>query len=334
MKKRIFAVACLSVGLAFNSCSDDDDVVDGRFDRAELFATSNTNGNVTIYDFSSGSSVETTTLTTPSSNNEGVRYNATLNELYVSSISDDQLYVINDVDTQITGLAGAAQSVVTGPTDLDTPRAIAFRGNAIIVADSEDDALYVYIKAGDAITLRNRVDVDFEVWGIDFVNDDLYAVKDGGNGLAIFENFFVNFAATGFEDPTKSISIEGIVRTHGIFYSQEDDILFMTDIGDAGSDDDGGFHIIDNPVTKFGGLADGSVLTVANNQVRTSGAATLMGNPVDITYDAESNTVFVAEKANGGGRILGFNNISGGNVAPSLNNTLSGASSVDFYGED
>ena len=110
--------------------------------------------------------------------------------------------------------------------------------------------------------------------------------------------------------------------------------MILTDIGDASVDTDGAFHIISNFQSKFDAVADGGTLLVAGNQTRVAGSFTLLGNPVSADYDAVTNTVFIAERANGGGRILAFTNAdAGGNIGPDINNTFSGASSVYFYRE-
>jgi hypothetical protein len=97
-------------------------------------------------------------------------------------------------------------------------------------------------------------------------------------------------------------------------------------------DADGAFHIITNFDSKFNAVANGDTLIVANNQTRIAGSATLLGNPVAAEYDAASNTVFIAEAANGGGRVLAFSNAdAGGNITPSVNNSLASASSLYFY---
>ncbi|ARN76721.1 hypothetical protein BST97_01150 [Nonlabens spongiae] len=333
MKKKIFALALFAAVMGFTSCSDDDEVVDGSFDRSELYATSNGSGNITIYDFSDSDEVEVTTLTTSSNDNEGIQYNPSTDELYFNSRSDFSLYRIGDVEDQIDGLSGAAINEVQGSIDFDSPRALAISGNTIVVSDEGDDTLFVYDRTDTGVSLRNEFDVDFELWGIEFVGNDLYAVVDQTNDIAIFNNFLSN-STNGNLEPTKRITIEGLVRTHGIAYSADDNVMILTDIGDAGSDSDGGLHIISDPLTKINAVTDGGTLAVANNQVRVAGAATLLGNPVDVTYDDETETIFVAEKANGGGRILGFNVAASGNEAPVINNALPGASSVDFYSED
>ena len=153
---------------------------------------------------------------------------------------------------------------------------------------------------------------------------------DKTNQLAVFANFTASNTADATVSATKRIAIEGIVRTHGLAY--DNGTMILTDVGDAASDTDGGFHIISNFDTKFSGVSDGGVLTVAGNQTRVAGSSTSLGNPVAAEYDAASNTVFIAEAANGGGKVLAFSNAdAGGNLTPSVNNNLSKASSLYFY---
>lgn len=333
MKKKIFGLALLSVALFLNSCSDDDDAVLGQFDRAELFATSNANGDITVYDFSDDGNVQTTTLTTSSTDNEGIQYNPVTDELFVNSRSNFSLNVYTGIFNQIDGLSGAATGEIEGTPDFDSPRALAVNGNSIVVSDNGDSTFYVYTRSASGVVLTNEFDIDFPVWGVEFVGNDLYAVVDQSGDLAVFTNFLSN-TTDGPLPASKTITIDGIVRTHGIAYDATDDVLILTDIGDASSATDGGFHIIGGAIAKINAVPNGGNLTVAGNQIRIAGANTLLGNPVDVTYDEETETIFIAEKANGGGRILGFDAMANGNVAPIVNNMLAGASSVDFYGED
>lgn len=333
MKKKIFILALMSIVIGFTSCGEDDEIIDGSFDRAELFATSNANGDITVYDFEDIENVQTTTLNTSSTDNEGIQYNSATDELYVNSRSGFGLNRYGNIDNQIDGLAGSVTDEVEGDADLDSPRALAISGNFIVVADQGDDTLYVYERTDDGVEVRNEFDIDFELWGIEFVGNDLYAVVDTTGDIAIFQNF-LNNSIDGALDETKRITIEGIVRTHGIAYNDDEDLLILTDIGDAGSDADGGFHIIENAVMKIDAIMDGGTLSISGNQVRVSGTGTFLGNPVDVTYDSLNDIIFIAEKANGGGRILGFNDDAAGNATPVINNLLMSASSVDFYNED
>jgi hypothetical protein len=228
---------------------------------------------------------------------------------------------------------------VSSESSLESPRDIAVNDDFIVVSDNADvdgddttadGRLFIFSRSNGNLTLRNTVIVDFALWGIEFVGNDLYAVVDKTNQLAVFANFTASNTTNTAVSATKMIAIEGIVRTHGLAYDKG--TMILTDVGSAMDDADGAFHIITDFDSKFSGVSDGGILVVAGNQTRISGDATSLGNPVAAEYDADSNTVFIAEAANGGGKVLGFANAdSGGNIAPSMNNSLSKASSLYFY---
>ena len=44
-----------------------------------------------------------------------------------------------------------------------------------------------------------------------------------------------------------------------------------------------------------------------SNQIRIYGPNSTLGNPVDVAYDYQTNKIYVAERANGGGKVLTFN---------------------------
>lgn len=336
MKTKILSICLIAGSLFFTSCDDDDNINEERADRAELYATSVGNGDITVYDFSGNNNVTTTTLTTASTSNEGIQYDGSTDELFVASRSSNNLNAFVNVESFLTGGVSAVAGV-SGSIDFASPRALAVNGNSVVVSDNSNNVFYVYTRTANGLQLRNQFDIDFAVWGVEFVGNDLYAVVDSSGDLAIYNNFLSN-TSNGALAATKRITIEGIVRTHGIAYDAEDNLLIMTDIGAAAGtnfDTDGGFHIINNATASIGAVANGGTLAIAGIQTRVAGAATFMGNPVDVTYDTNTNTVLIAEIANGGGRVLGFSNVTaGGNIAPTVNNTLAGASSVDFYSED
>ena len=110
----------------------------------------------------------------------------------------------------------------------------------------------------------------------------------------------------------------------------------MTDIGSADSDSDGAFHYIEDANSKIAAVENGGMLSVSE-QVRVEGDNTFLGNPVDVVYDNESENIYIAEVANGGGRVLVFDDDdyeAGGNISPVVNNELDGANSLYFYVED
>jgi hypothetical protein len=326
----------LAVSFVAFSCSEDDDNGNGGEPTSKkLYTSNNSNGNVTIYDITDAANITTTTLITTSVAADGVFYDSSTDAVIQASRSGLSL----EGFTGISGLAsGTAVSVgITGSTDLVNPREVAVRNDFYVVADSQDvdgdpvtldGRLFVYERSGSSFTLRNTITTDFKLWGITFIGSDLYAVVDADNELAVYEDFLSNSSDASLS-ATKRIVVEGIVRTNGLTYDGNSDTMVMTDIGDAmNTQDDGGFHVISNFTSKFNATANGETLSV-DQQVRVSGANTLLGNPVDVAYDGETGTVFIAEAGNGGGRILAFGNIgSGGNLSPAVNNDLAAASAV------
>lgn len=339
MKKYNFLTLTFFAAIALVSCSNDDNGGDdGQMANLEsqVYATSNTDGNVRRYDNDDSGNTTTTTLITLSTDSEGIYYDQSTDQ--VTQASRSLLQLNTYADASITPDGVTVEITASSSIDLVSPRDIAVNGNVYVVADNADvdgdpntadGRLFVYTKSGSTFTLRNTVTVDFAVWGIEFVGNDLYAVVDKTSDIAVF----TNFAATNTTDTTvaatKRITIEGIVRTHGIAF--DGGTMILTDVGDASSDIDGAFHVITDFETKFNAVADGGTMAVAGNQIRVSGALTLLGNPVSADFDSTTNTVYIAERANGGGRVLSFTDIgTGGNVGPTLNATLSGASSVYF----
>lgn len=347
MKKTKFIYLGLIAAASFVSCSDDDDSasdIPDETDRAELYVTTGNSGDVTVYDLSTETPTQQS-IQADGSSNEGVYYDDDSDELYVVSRSENQINTYTGITDFIENPTLEIVEGVSSSSDLESPRKIAVNDNIVVVADNADvdgddttadGRFFIYTKNAGALTLRNTVEVDFAVWGISFKDNDLLAVVDKTSDLAIFENFANTNTTDAVVTASKTITIEGINRTHGITYDDDNDVLVMTDIGSADSDSDGGFHVITDATAKINATADGEMLAVGE-QTRIAGASTLLGNPVDVAYDEETETIFIAEVANGGGRVLGFSNSdyeAGGDVAPSINNTLSGANSLYFHEED
>ena len=261
---------------------------------------------------------------------EGIYYDATADMVYQASRSDLQLEAFTDINTLIDG--DAITSSFTGAADLESPRELAVNGSSFVVADNGSNKFFVYENTGSGFTLMNTVVVPFPVWGITFKGDDLYAVVDTTGDLAVYYDFLSN-ANSAILRPSKRVTIEGIVRTHGITYDGTDDVMVLTDIGDAtDANTDGGFHVISEFSSKFDALSDGELLPIGM-QVRVAGSSTLMGNPIDVAYDSETDAVYVSEIGNG--KVLGFTSIgSGGDVSPSFNKDLAMASSIYFSSDE
>ena len=322
--------------LTLTSCSDDDDDNTGTVivGTADLYATSHADGNVTKYDLLRGGS---TVYTTAATDAEGIYY----------SPDDDGFTIAARGATQTSlqsyfGISDFIEATVdlnvdiTGPSALQSPRDLAVNGNIYVVSDNanDDGRFFVFEKDGDSFELRNIVTVEFAVWGIEFVGDDLYAVVDSSSDLAVFTNFASSNMTDATVTASKRITVEGIVRTHGLDF--DGDTMIMTDIAAASGGDfdtDGAFHVISDFESKFDAVENGGTLSVTN-QIRYEGSATLLGNPVNVVYDADTDAVYVAELANGGGQVLAYGNVStagGGNVAPSSAASLAGVSSLYLY---
>ena len=339
MKKVKILSLIFATALFATSCSDDDsantdDDQGGANLESQLYASNNSNGDVTRYDTSEDGTVSTNSLITLSLNSEGIFYDATTDQVTQASRSSFQLN--SYADASITDNGIALTIAASSSADLASPRDLAVSGNVYVVSDNTDGdgddttadgRLFVYTKSGDSFILRNTVTVNFKVWGIEFVGNDLFAVVDATSDLAVFTNFASSNTTDATVQASKRITIEGITRTHGLAF--DGGTMVLTDIGDATVDTDGGFQVISSFQSKFDAVANGGTLAMAGNQIRVSGALTLLGNPVAAEFDADTNTVFIAERANGGGRVLSYTNIdTGGNVGPDLNATLNGASSL------
>jgi len=330
--KNIFTITLISASMLFMSCGDDNNSTGSEPDpgrRAQLYVTNNNDGNITVYDITNE---ESKTLATSNTAAEGIYYNAESDLVVQASRSGNKLdayaTVSETIDQQVISVLASSSA------DLQSPRELAVRNNSYVVSDNGSNQFYVYTYNGTSFTLVNTFDIQFPVWGITFKGDDLYAVVDKENELAVFSDFLSN-NVNGTLNATKTVTVEGIVRTHGLTYDGTDDIMILTDIGEASNaDSDGGFHVISNFSTKFDALSEGDVLSV-NDQTRIAGSNTQLGNPIDVAYDSETGAVYISEIGNGGGKVVGFTDYSsGGNITPTLSMDLEAASSIYFSSDE
>jgi hypothetical protein len=336
---KTFAIIC-AAAIGLSSCSNNDNEITAILSTNLLFTSNNSDGNVNIYNVNNLNAITKSTLTTSASAADGIYYNGDEDLVVQSSRTTFGVEGYTGIAASTSIISTNVTANVVGSLDMTSPRELAVNNNFYVVADNadadgntatNDGKLFIYTKNGNQFTLRNTITTNFKLWGITFIGNDLYAVVDTTSELAVFTNFLNNTSTTTV-DATKQIAIEGIVRTHGITYDLSTDTMILTDIGDAtNGQDDGGFQIIENFTSKFSATTNGNTLAITE-QTRVSGASTLMGNPVDVAYDGETKTVFIAEAGNGGGRILAFNNINnGGNLTPSYNSDLAAASAVFLY---
>lgn len=142
-------------------------------------------------------------------------------------------------------------------------------------------------------------------WDLDYdgVNDRLFVALTNGT-VEVYDDLLDGAMAPMAADRTFSIAdsaVAGVAYStnlHGIVYDADDDRLVVSDVvtpSGVGSDTDGRLFVVENASAQDG---------VADPSVHIEGASTLLGNPVDIAFDGVN--LFVAEKANNGGRALAF----------------------------
>ena len=327
LSKLMLLLLALSVSLS--SCEDDDDEILGvdRGDKGVLFTSSNISGQVGTID-TRDTPLELVSFDAESLDADGLWYNDASGNLVQIDRTNSVLVEYNDVIDDLDDDNGVDVNF-TSSSNFSSGRGLAVVGTTqFIVAQSGTDAngdenkLVVYRKNNSAEFQRIlTVNVDFALWGIQWDNGTLYAVVDKTNQLAVFNDFF-SLADNATATPDRTITVDGLVRTHGLEYDAEDDIMILTDIGEASSDSDGGLFIMRN----FSSITSDNLTSADYTTI--SGAATLLGNPVDVDYDENADMIYVAERANGGGRVLQFDVNATGNVAPLRQINVAGVSSL------
>ncbi|HMU05878.1 MAG TPA: CHRD domain-containing protein, partial [Saprospiraceae bacterium] len=238
--------------------------------------------------------------------------------------------VINAYSQVAANLAQNLSPVLTATStsDFTNGREIAVLGDKLVVAQDADasngsvDRFVVYTISPTAITLDKSYNVSQALWGIHLDGNTLYAVEDLSDRVLRFDNFFD--LPEGMITPDQVVAIESMVRTHGITYDRQGDVMILTDVAAAASATDGAFTVIRNYNTK----ASDNVITEAE-QIIVEGPMSLLGNPVDIAFDRPSNRIYIAERAKDGGRVLGFDMpTSSGDAAPVFNEVFAGASAI------
>ena len=303
----------------------------GPMPERTFYASSNTQGRVGVFTRRDDGSFASSSFAVRAGDADGIYYDDDADQLFQVNRSAGVVDAYAQVNNNLAG--GTAPMYVSSSTsDFNNGRELAVAGNFLVVAqdanaaNGDQNRLVVYERDGTGLTLRNSFDVDFNLWGIHADVNTLYAVVDNSNMIAVIDTFF---AKTGSSvSASRMVAIDDLVRTHGITYDRDSDLMILTDVGAASSADDGALIAIPGWTSAS---ADGTV--TAAEQFRVAGMGTFLGNPVDVAYDDESDQVYVAERANGGGRILVFNTpTADGVLAPSANISFGGASAVYLTG--
>jgi Cu/Zn superoxide dismutase len=293
----------------------------------QVFVSSNTTGKVGVFNFTEDNSSSLRTFDVNGADADGIYYDKEADVLYQLSRSKNVIHAYSKVKENLD-LNLSPVLTATSTSDFTNGREIAVFGGKLVVAQDADasngsvDRFLVYNISPTAITLDKSYDVSQALWGIHLDGNTLYAVEDFSERVLRFDNFFD--LTPGTITPDQVVAIESMVRTHGITYDREGDVMILTDVAAAASATDGALTVIRNYNTK----ASDDVITTAE-QIIVEGPFSLMGNPVDIAFDRPSNRIYIAERAKDGGRVLGFDMpTASGDVAPLFNELFAGASAI------
>jgi hypothetical protein len=232
------------------------------------------------------------------------------------------ILIINRLHSR-TGIASPSRErmIIGAATGLVSPKGIDVATDAGLVFVAENNATTPAVLVFSACASGNvaplaTIATGGRPWDMDYdaISDQVFIALTNGN-VAVYNGVLNRIAnGTAFTTPDAVItpSVSGVpfaapTNIHGIDYDVQSDSLFLSDVGDAANAADGKIFVIPAAST-----ANGNTDVVVNIQ----GASTLLGNPVDITFDGRD--LYVAEKSNN--LIMRFNNILesvGGDIAPS-----------------
>src|SRR5690606_31704063 len=117
---------------------------------------------------------------------------------------------------------------------LQNPRDVVENGNYLIVSDGElgaDEGKYlIFERDEEGLTLRNTLTVEFDVWGMLMIGNDLYATIPNTGDVAVFKNFVATHTTDATIAPDKRITLGGMNNLRGIAADQG--IFVFTDAGE------------------------------------------------------------------------------------------------------
>ena len=335
MKRAEFLLVMILSFCAF-SCSDDGLNGDVRIsDTAYLFATTNS-GEIRRFNINNGKKF---TFKTASTNATGIFYSENGDEVSIVSKSSRQLQTYSNLEQFAEQQNVAIQPSIFGPSNLQNPVDLAQKDDFYVISDNTDadgnpatidSRFYIYQRNENAYILRNVLNTNLKVGSIIFIGDDLYVAVQNTDKIARYSNFLASGLSNPWGFPSKTISVDGVTAISALEF--KDKTMFIGDRGTIESDSDGAIQIVRKFLEQFNAIENMGKIAFGD-QKRLSGNNTLLGNPVDIEYNPDYNTIFVAESLNGGGRIVAFNNADAleGNLAPDLKYAVPGVTSLFFF---
>ena len=293
----------------------------------KLFVSSNTSSRIGVFSYKDSGESSSSSFEVEASDADGIHYDEENDIIYQLNRSDNRIDVYTDV---IDNLGSGNSPVFTSNSSSDfvNGREIAVSNNKLVVAQDASasngnvNQFVIYSIDNTIVTLDRIITTDINLWGIDFAGDDLIAVSDNTSDIAVYTNFLGSTASS--LSPDRVITVDELVRTHGLCYDATNDVMALTDVGSGAVADDGAYILVDNWTA-----ASMDDAISSNEQLRVAGPNSLLGNPVDIAYDHQTGQIFIAERANAGGRYLVFSRPSAsGDQAPETNEFFEGASAI------
>lgn len=238
MKKTVI-LGALSI-LLIASCSNDDtsvvateplptDSTPTMPSELKLVTSSNTTGKVSYTDLLATSPI-VKSVTTGSLDSKEIFYNSATDEILLASRTNNRLETYSGLrNSIISNTYNVMLSTFSAAGDFTNARETAVYGDKIIVTQDQSAAngntnkLLVYQKNNTGFNLLNSFTTNFKVWGIHMKGNDLYAVADLTNDIVVFNAFMSN--PSGSILPSKRVTIQGLIRTHGITYSVSDNVM-------------------------------------------------------------------------------------------------------------
>ncbi|MBK8621238.1 MAG: DUF4331 family protein [Saprospiraceae bacterium] len=292
-----------------------------------VFISSNNSGKTGMVNVAENLSSSLRTFDVSNADADGIYYDKNKDVLYQLDRTNNVIRAYSKVKENLD-LNLAPVLTATSSSDFTNGREIAVYGDKLVVAqdaaasNGSVDKFMVYSIQPSSITFDRTYTVNRALWGIHLDRNTLYAVEDVSDRILRFDNFFE--LTPGEIIPDQVVSVESMVRTHGITYDRQGDLMILTDVASAESGSDGAFTVIKNYNTKAFDLAISE-----NEQIIIEGPMSLLGNPVDIAYDRPSNRIYIAERAKDGGRVLGFDMPeTSGDATPVFNESFGGASAI------
>lgn len=317
-KKTLLALSVSGILVGLSGCGSDNDnddvVIDGppEFAPATIFVASNSasDNNVRVRDEDLGLQ---NTYTTGA--NEGVLINQAGSLVQAGDLGSTGNLVT--ACSAATRMSGDASYEITGAnTTFANPKGIATiasDGLVVVANNGASTLLLMGAAAAGNVGPVATVALTANAWDLvyDDASDRLFVAQVDGT-IAVFDAFSADRGVGGANRTFSVVDGDGeaSVNMHGIDYDAESDKLVIGDVGEASSADDGKLYVINDA-----SVADGEVTAATTFK----GPNTRLGNPVDLQLDGTD--VRIAEKANGGGAILVYQNIfsrAGGDVAADL----------------